>query len=318
LVETNLPETNGVDAMGTWQGVNPYPSIGEFSGLYNIPDQYDDIGPVLRSDDDLPEFGFPELWEVYNGALKWFAEAFRSPPPQPAYVPVHDETFQPVCEADDRHLLVELIDYDRLTVPLLRQMQMELLGRFPLWRIQLQGCDADSDILVYPKVIRFGNQPVDVDPEEALRKLVSYAKPLREAGLEAQRAQFAFLRHRLPAAVREIGDRPFFIFAVLASFDRDPSRLAICLLVRGADSDVVKFERPPGAGLEFFSVASAYYVDAAGTFVPDADAEPAFCIRLWLPLAEYRGPLTLVEKLTGERHVYEVRSEAITHLSAVG
>ena len=104
--------------MSRWEGTNPYPSIDEFSGLYNIPDQYDDIGPVLRSDDDLPEFGFPELSEVYNAALNWFAEAFPLPPPQPAYVPVHEEIFVPICESDDRHLLVDHIDYDRLTVPL--------------------------------------------------------------------------------------------------------------------------------------------------------------------------------------------------------
>ena len=83
-------------SMSRWEGTNPYPSIGEFSGLYNIPDQYDGIGPVLRSKDDLPEFGFPELWKVYNAAIKWFARVFPLPEPQPAFVPVHEEIFQPV------------------------------------------------------------------------------------------------------------------------------------------------------------------------------------------------------------------------------
>ena len=301
--------------MSRWEGTNPYPSIDEFSGLYNIPDQYDDIGPVLRSDDDLPEFGFPELWEVYNAAVKWFAQACPPPQPQPTYVPVHEEIFQPVCEADDRHLLVELVDYDRLTVPLLRRMQNELLGRFPLWRIQLQGCDADSDILVYPKVVRFGNQSVDVDAEEALHKLVAYAKPLREAGLRPQRAQTAFLRERLPDAVREIGDRPFLVFSVVDNFEGDYGQLTICLLIRGDNSSAAMFEHPPESGDGFLSTSRTYYVNTRGTLIPDSPAKPAFSVELWHIPADYRGPLTLVEKATGERHVYELRSEAITHLS---
>lgn len=304
--------------MSRWEGANPYPSIGEFNGLYNIPDQYDDIGPVLRSKDDLPEFGFPELWRVYEAAKKWLAEAFPLPDPQPAYVPVHEEAFMPVCEADDRHLLVELVDYDRLTVPLLRRMQTELLGRFPLWRIQLQGCDADSDILVYPKVVRFGNQPVETDSEEALRQLVSYAKPLREAGLRPQRAQFAFLRERLPDAVREIGDRPFFIFGVLDNFRGDFSLLTICLLIRGDNSSAVMFEEPAGSDDEFLSTGGTYNVDALGRLLPDSSEDSAFCVRLWLPPADYRGPLTLVEKSNGKRSIYEVKSAAITHLPAAG
>lgn len=222
--------------MSRWEGTNPYPLIDEFSGLYNIPDQYDDIGPVLRSDGDLPEFGFPELWEVYNAAIKWFAEAFPLPQPQPEFVPSHESIFVPICEADDRHLLIDHIDYDRLTVPLLLRMQSELLGRFPLWRLQLQGWDADSDILVYPKVVRFGNQPVDRDPEEGLQKLLAHAKPLRNGWLHPQRAQIAFLRDRLPTAVREIGDRPFLIFGVLDNFEGDYELLTICLLIRGDNS----------------------------------------------------------------------------------
>jgi len=304
--------------MSRWEGANPYPSIDEFNGWYNIPDQYDNMRPVLRSDDDLPEFAFPELWKIYSAAVKWFAKAFPLPQPQPVYVPVHEQIFVPICESDDRHLLVDHVDYDRLTVPLLRRMQEELLGHFPLWRLQLNGWDGDSGILVYPKVIRFGNQPVETEPEEALRKLVPHGRALRDVWLRPQRAQMAFLRERLPDAVREIGDRPFFVMGILDNFRGDYCRLAICLLIRGADSDAAEFERPSGAGLEFFSVASAYYLDAAGTLVPDSPAEPAYCVRLWLPPADYRGALTLIEAATGARHTFEVRSEGITHLPAMG
>lgn len=302
--------------MSRWEGTNPYPSIDEFSGWYNIPDQYDNMRPVLRSDDDLPEFGFPELWRVYKAAEKWFAKAFPLPRPQPAFVPSHEDIFAPICESDDRHLLIDHVDYDRLTVPLLHRMQTDFLSRFPLWRLQLNGWDADSDILVYPKAIRFGNQSVETDAEEALRKLVPHGRALRDVWLRPKRAQIAFLRERLPTAVGEIGDRPFLVFGVLDNYEGDHSRLAICLLVRGDNSSAVMFEEPPGAGLEFFWCASDHYVNAVGTLVPDSPEQPAFCLKLWLPPADYRGPLTLVDKSTGERHVYEVRSEGITHLSA--
>jgi hypothetical protein len=302
--------------MGTWQGSNRYPSIDEFNGFYNIPDQYDNIGLVLRSDDDLPEFGFPELWKVYSAAVKWFAKAFPLPQPQPAFVPVHEEIFLPVCESDDRHLLIEHVDYDRLTVRLLLRMQEEFLGRFPLWRFQLQGWDAESNILVYPTAIRFGNQPVETDPEEALRTLVPHGRALRDAWLRPQRALVAFLRQQLPGAVRAIGDRPFLIVGVLDNFAGNYSRLTICLLMRGADRSAVDMEGPAGSDDEFLSTADTYYVNAEGTLVCDSPEEPAFCVRLWLPPADYRGPLTLIEAATGRRHIYELKSEAITQLSA--
>jgi len=89
----------------------------------------------------------------------------------------------------------------------------------------------------------------------------------------------------------------------------------ICLLMRGAARSAVAMEGPAGSGDEFLSTAGAYYVNAEGTLVLDSPEEPAFCVRLWLPTAEYRGPLTLIEAATGRRHIYELTSEAIPHLS---
>jgi hypothetical protein len=41
----------------------------------------------------------------------------------------------------------------------------------------------------------------------------------------------------------------------------------------------------------------------------------AFCLVLWLPPADYRGPLTIVEQATGDRHTYELKSESIVRTS---
>ncbi len=63
-------------------------------------------------------------------------------------------------------------------------------------------------------------------------------------------------------------------------------------------------------------VAVGYYVNAEGTLVPDSPEEPAFSLAFWLPPADYRGPLTLVERATGNRHIYDLRSEHITSTAA--
>ncbi len=126
---------------------------------------------------------FPELWKVYSAAVKWFAKAFPLPQPQPAYLPSHEEIFVPRCESDDRTLSIDHVDYCRLDAPLMRRIQAEFLGRFPLWRIHLVGWDGETGVIIYPTAIRFGNQPVDTDPEEALRELAPRGLALRETWL---------------------------------------------------------------------------------------------------------------------------------------
>jgi hypothetical protein len=165
--------------MSNWPTGNPYPSIEEFAGLYNIPDQYENMGPVLRSTDELPEFGFPEFWKVYKAAEKWFSRAM----PQiggKRFDPLGDDKFVPWDDADDRTLRVEHGAYERLTVDFLRRIQSEFLDRYPLWRVHLIGEGADSSIVIYPEAIRFGNQPVDADTEEALRILIPKGAEARD------------------------------------------------------------------------------------------------------------------------------------------
>ncbi len=40
-------------------------------------------------------------------------------------------------------------------------------------------------------------------------------------------------------------------------------------------------------------------------------AQVPFCFSPWLPPADYRGPLFVVEHDTGRRHIYEVKTENI-------
>lgn len=297
--------------------VKPFPSIEEFPFGYNIPDQYGDRVPVWRSVDRVPEFGFPELWEVYQAAKKWFAEAVPAPPRSASFDPLAEDMFVPRDETDDRTLSIDNVDFSRLNSRLLRRIQDEFLGRYPLWRVHLVGEDPSTGIVIYPTVIRFGNRPADVDPDEALRELVPHALALREARVRPRREQADYLRRRLPDAVRAIGDWPFLIFGVLDHSDGNYSRLTVCLLIRGADRDAIVVDAPAGCGDDFLWRASPVGVNAEGIMIchgPLPESTP-YCLVLWLPPANYRGPLSIVERESGKRHTYELKSENITRTS---
>ncbi len=290
-----------------------YPSIGEFSGLYNVPGDFGDLLPIWCSVDNPPEFGFPEHWAIYQAALKWFSKAVPSAAAnEPFYISEHD-VFVPRDETDDRTQSIDNVDYARLDLQLLRRIQREFLGRYPLWRVYLVGEDAATSIVVYPTVIRFGDRPASMDPEEALRELIPRGAALREAYYRPRCAYLAHLRRMLPEAVRAIEDRRFLIFGVLDSWDGHFDVLTVLLLIRAADDHVVTMEGPAEAGERFLSTCGTLGVDAEGAIVcsgPVPDEVP-FCFSPWLPPADYRGPLTVLESDTGKRHVYEIKSENI-------
>jgi hypothetical protein len=173
-------------------------------------------------------------------------------------------------------------------------------------------------ILVYPSAIRFGDQPDGVDPEEALHELVPRAIAQRKERQRPERAQVNFLQQRLPTAVREIGDNPFFVFGLLDNAPRRERPLTVCILVRGADDYALEVDGPPDADDDFMSGRSGYGVDAQGAIVSEFEHAPStpFCAIVRYCPADFRGPLTITERATGRRHTYEVKSENITHVSA--
>ena len=94
--------------------------------------------------------------------------------------------------------------------------------------------------------------------------------------------------------------------------------LAICLLIRGADDDAVKIKGPEGVENDFLWKASSINVNTEGAMISNeihVSKTAAYCVALWLPPAEYRGPLTILECESGQRHAYELKSENITHVS---
>jgi len=299
--------------MNAGPDVNRYPSVEEFGGYYNIPDQYDDGFPVLRSVEDLPEFGFPELLEVYKAAEKWFPQAFPPFSNQP-FDPLAEEPCFVRSDTDDRTLRVD-VDFNCLDIQLLRRIQQEFLGRYPWWRVILIGEDPSNCIAIYPTVIRFGNLPADVDPEEALRELAPRVLALREARQRPWRIQVTYLQRQLPDAVRAIGVRPYLLFGVLDNYRGDFTRLTVCLLVRGANAEEVGLEGPDGVGNELSW--SPYGVSAEGALIREDDypKKSPFSLVLWMPPADYRGPLTIVDRTTGDRQTYELKSENILSIS---
>jgi len=293
---------------------NPYPSDEEFGGYYNIPDdQYTDVRiPVRRSVEVVPEFELSEMWDVYDAATKWFADASQRHPDEPVD-PLVEPPFYVREGTDDRTQMVDA-DFDRVSVELLRRIQREFLARFPLWRVILAAEDSSTAIVIYPTLIRFGNHPADVDPDEALRELVPRAIALRENRLRPRRAEIAYLQRTLPDAMRAIDDRPYLILGVLDNYSGDYSRLTICVLVRGSDSHAIDVEAPAGTGKGLVWSTSSYGVNAEGAVISESDIPKTapFCVARRLPPADYRGLLTIVERDSGKSHSYELKSENIT------
>ena len=214
-------------------------------------------------------------------------------------------------DADDRTLDVDA-DFSYLTVPLLRRIQTEFLRSYPLWRVILVGEQPSCSIAIYPSAIRFGNRPVGVNPDEALRELIPTVLALRGAK-RPRREHLARCSGCFPCAVRAIGEQPFLICGVLDNYEGDYSRLTICLLIRGADREAVRVKRPPGRPTDFLWRDSEFGIDANGVITSyiDVPETAPFCLVPWLPPADYRGPLPLIEQATGRRHTYELKSENI-------
>jgi hypothetical protein len=303
----------GDDLVNDTPKVNLTPSLEEFTGWYNIQGDYGDGHPVLRSADPMPEFEHAEFFHLYPKAAKWFDQLVTARPNVP-FDPLLDPPFFVRSDADDRTLDVDA-DFSYLSVPLLRRIQKEFLGRYPLWRVILIAEHPSRSIVIYPNAIRFGNQPADVDPGKALRELVPEELALRAAAERPRREHISQIQRLLPDAVQAIGQRPFLVGGVLDNYEGDCSRLTICLLIRGADDDAIGVDGPPGSPNSFLSYSSAFGVDAKGAIISyiHVPKTATFCLVPWLPPADYRGPLTLIERATGKRHTYELKSEDITH-----
>jgi len=288
-----------------------FPSVEEFAGWYNLGYERDDGLPVLQSGDRVPEFEHAEFFDLYIAENRWFEQLAPTPGQKP-FDPLADSPFFLRSSADDRTLAVDA-DLDYLSVDLVRRIQQELLSRYPLWRVVLGLEHPSCGIVIYPNAIRYGNLPLGVDPYEALRKLMPRAAALREKRLRPLRAQLAFLQQQLPGAVKAIGHRPFLIAGVLDNCVGDYRRLALFILIRGADDDAVDVEGPAGTNNDFLWTSSAFGVNAEGTIISHIEVPESapFCVGVWLPPADYRGPLSVVERASGKRHSYEVKSADI-------
>jgi hypothetical protein len=262
----------------------------------------------------VPDFEHAEFFDLYLAENCWF-EQLVPPSARKPFNPLAESPFFLRSSADDRTLDIDA-DCDYLSVDLVRRLQREFLSRYPLWRIILHLEHPSCSIVIYPDAVRYGNLPLGSDPHEALRELLPLVAALREKRLGPQRSQLAFLQKQLPAAVKAIGDRPFLIAGVLDNCDGDYSRLTVFLLIRGANDDAVAVEGPAGTDNDFLWTSSAFGVSAVGTLISHIDVPESapFCVGLWLPPADYRGPLSIVECSTGKRYSYDVKSENITHI----
>jgi hypothetical protein len=264
----------------------------------------------------VPPFEHAEFFDLYFEAAKYFGQLVEPRANKP-FDPLADPPFFVRSDADDRTLDLDA-DFRCLSVPVLCRIQKEFLGRYPLWRVILIAEHPSCSIVIYPTAIRFGNLPVDVEPEEALRHLIPKQLALRAARERPHRDHIAQMERLLPEAVRAIGDRPFFVSGVLDNYEGDYSRLTICLLIRGSDRDAVDLEGPPGADTHFLWRSSPFGVNEKGEIVSyvDVPENTPFCLVPWMPPSHYRGPLTIVEQATGRRLTYGLKTEDIFHTTS--
>lgn len=296
--------------MSAQPGINLTPSVEEFVGWYNLGFDREDGFPVLQSAEEVPEFEHAEFFEVHTEAEKWFDQLVEARADEP-FDPLAQPLFFVRSDADDRTLDVDA-DFRCLNVSLLRRIQKEFLGCYPLWRVILIAEHPSCSIVIYPSAIRFGNRPVDVDPNQALRELVPKNLALNEARERPRRKHIAQIQSLLPDGVRAIGDRPCLVCGVLDNYEGDYSRLTVCLLIQGSDRDAVELEAPE-TGNDFLWRSSAYGVNAEGTIVSyiEVPESTPFCLVSWLPPAAFRGSLTIIERATGKRNNYHLGSELI-------
>jgi hypothetical protein len=244
---------------------------------------------------------------------KWFGQNLSAPQGAADFDPLHQE-FMVRPGTDDRTLLVDMPDFGLLNEGLLHRLQKEMLGKHPWWRIALVGENEATSVMVYPEVIRVGNRPATSNVDQALHELDSEVRTLRRKRLEPKRREIEYLRRKIPAAIQQIGNKPFQVIGISDEYQGDRSRMTIYLLLKGTDRDVISVEGPEGPSHIWRS--SAFGLDAKGKIMSNIGVPEtaAFCIVPWLPPSDYRGPVTMVETETGAQHVYEIKSEDIARL----
>ncbi|HZZ78734.1 MAG TPA: hypothetical protein VFE62_09460 [Gemmataceae bacterium] len=292
------------------------PSLQEFGGWYNLGYERPDGIPVLHSQPWVPEFEHAEFFELYMAENAWFEKLVPASALKP-FDPIADPPMFVKSDADDRTLCV-CPDFDYLTLDLIKRIQREFLGRHPLWRVVLAADDPSCCIVIYPDTIRFGNLPLNISPEEALRDLSARAIALRDARERPRRDRVNFVQHRLPGAVRSIGNRPFVVIGALDNNrheDDADDRLTIFLLTR-SDQAGFALRGPPDIAGGIIGTGDRFNVDQSGTIVSDETPEAAVAYRVsfWHPPAGYHGPLTIVNRHTGEQYPYELKAEDITRI----
>jgi hypothetical protein len=126
----------------------------------------------------------------------------------------------------------------------------------------------------------------------------------------------AYLQRQLPDAVRAIGDRPFQIVGVLGRSIWEKDKLTIFVLTHGPDDTGIDVDGPEGSSHGFLSACGGYGVDNHGKIISGRDIPDSvpFSVCTWYPPADYRGPLTVTDRDTGRRYIYEVKSENIVHV----
>lgn len=287
---------------------NRYPSE-EFRCWYNLGyDRFDGF-PVVHSRKRVPDFEHCEFWEFYPIAARWF-EQLVPESDRKLLDPLALPPFYVISDADDRTLCV-VADLDFVTHDTIRRIQTDFLKQYPLWRVFL--CLADyCCVVVYPDAVRYGNAPLDVDPDLGLAEVKRRGAALWEEHLRPARAQVAFLEERLPAVLQAMGSGSLAVIGVLDRYLRDRDQLAVFVLApvsmyRSVIKSIPRFDEDKSSLIDIFRV------DPQGRLISQyLESETALhSVQCFLLPAEYRGPLKFVLEDTGESCEFVVDDASI-------
>ncbi|MGC3972250.1 MAG: hypothetical protein QM775_34400 [Pirellulales bacterium] len=200
--------------------MNKHPPM---TGFYNIkPDSDESVYEYHLTVKKLPsQRKFLEERAAIAQRLLDVVERFLFDRSIPQYNEILAETFgkDAIGEyCDDRTMCFFVGDLDAFTPPFIHTLQSQVLGEFPLWRLEAQF--EGHSIGVYPDAVWLGDQLVVGNCDEAhpaYKNWLSKAAFDREQSYGPLSRQLAYVKRRLPEAsaqARVVGH------AVLGVFDR--------------------------------------------------------------------------------------------------
>jgi len=304
----------------------PFPSYLEYQGLYNttLEDWVDILGEeaklcsYFQSVEQLPPLTWEEFWDICSAVEHVLVKYGRLPGMSEEQAKI----FYKYCvdgTLRDRTVQVDLPRSEVLTPQFVEQLQREVLGTRPLWRILIMGVTPDTVVIIYPKVVRVGTVPPEGDWKAALAETVNKVEQIREMKEGPQRRQLAYLRPIIPAEIRKLqGGKPRLV-AAFDTFYLYPERNSVVIwFLYPTDKKGwfdIDIKEPKGCTAASERIA----IKEDGTFDEyydfNLDHQPAFWLKQYIFPDNFQGRIVLEKlrhgRILEEMWTYEFDGESI-------